>query len=195
VREASLGFASRAATSRPQAGSRERLRSFARDLAAAEELPEAALRAVVRQVRTELAALGAEAQTAAAEERGRLGARRRRRRVALALVRRPEEAATADGAVEPLARRAERGRRAAPVGHAARARALAVVEEREAYPRLLRRGIVERRIVADRREGGFILLSAIDNLTKGSSGQALQNFNLAFGLEEQAGLHLVTAFP
>ena len=50
-------------------------------------------------------------------------------------------------------------------------------------------------IVADRREGGFILLSAIDNLTKGSSGQALQNFNLAFGLEEQTGLHLVTAFP
>ena len=50
-------------------------------------------------------------------------------------------------------------------------------------------------LVADRREGGFILLSAIDNLTKGSSGQALQNFNLAFGLEEQAGLHLVTAFP
>ena len=50
-------------------------------------------------------------------------------------------------------------------------------------------------LVADRREGGFILLSAIDNLTKGSSGQALQNFNLAFGLEEQTGLHLVTAFP
>ena len=42
---------------------------------------------------------------------------------------------------------------------------------------------------------GEKVLSAIDNLTKGSSGQALQNFNLAFGLEEQAGLHLVTAFP
>lgn len=50
-------------------------------------------------------------------------------------------------------------------------------------------------LVADRRQGGFILLSAIDNLTKGSSGQAIQNFNLAFGLEEDTGLHLVTAFP
>lgn len=48
---------------------------------------------------------------------------------------------------------------------------------------------------ADRREGSFILLSALDNLTKGSSGQAFQNFNVAFGLEETTGLHLVTAFP
>ena len=48
---------------------------------------------------------------------------------------------------------------------------------------------------ADRREGGFILLSAIDNLTKGSSGQAFQNFNAAFGLDETTGLHLVSAFP
>ena len=47
----------------------------------------------------------------------------------------------------------------------------------------------------DRREGSFILLSAIDNLTKGSSGQAFQNFNVAFGLEETRGLHLVSAFP
>ena len=48
---------------------------------------------------------------------------------------------------------------------------------------------------ADRRNGSFILLSAIDNLTKGSSGQAFQNFNVAFGFEETTGLHLVTAFP
>ena len=48
---------------------------------------------------------------------------------------------------------------------------------------------------ADRRDGSFILLSAIDNLTKGSSGQAFQNFNVAFGLEETTGLHLVSAFP
>jgi len=48
---------------------------------------------------------------------------------------------------------------------------------------------------ADRRNGSFSLLSAIDNLTKGSSGQAFQNFNVAFGLEETTGLHLVTAFP
>jgi N-acetyl-gamma-glutamyl-phosphate reductase len=30
----------------------------------------------------------------------------------------------------------------------------------------------------------------IDNLLKGASGQALQNFNLLFGLEEKTGLCL-----
>ena len=33
-----------------------------------------------------------------------------------------------------------------------------------------------------------VLVSAIDNLVKGASGQALQNMNLVLGLDEQAGL-------
>ncbi len=41
------------------------------------------------------------------------------------------------------------------------------------------------------REGGSLLLfSAIDNLVKGASGQAVQNMNLRFGLDEAAGLPL-----
>ena len=36
----------------------------------------------------------------------------------------------------------------------------------------------------------FIVVTAIDNLLKGASGQALQNMNLMFGLDEQAGLRL-----
>jgi len=41
----------------------------------------------------------------------------------------------------------------------------------------------------------LVVHSAIDNLLKGASGQAVQNMNLLFGLEEQAGLHLKsTAF-
>jgi N-acetyl-gamma-glutamyl-phosphate reductase len=44
-----------------------------------------------------------------------------------------------------------------------------------------------------RREGEALLLfSAIDNLMKGASGQAVQNMNLRFGLEETAGLPLVS---
>ena len=43
---------------RAQEGFRERLRSFARQLTDAESLPESAMRAVVRAVRAELAALG-----------------------------------------------------------------------------------------------------------------------------------------
>jgi len=36
--------------------------------------------------------------------------------------------------------------------------------------------------------GEFILVSALDNLVKGASGQAVQNMNLMFGLEETLGL-------
>lgn len=46
------------------------------------------------------------------------------------------------------------------------------------------------------KENGQILISGVmDNLTKGASGQALQNMNLIFGLEETTGLTLKsTAF-
>jgi N-acetyl-gamma-glutamyl-phosphate reductase len=36
----------------------------------------------------------------------------------------------------------------------------------------------------------IVVHSAIDNLLKGASGQAVQNMNLIFGLEESAGLKL-----
>ncbi|MCX6180354.1 MAG: N-acetyl-gamma-glutamyl-phosphate reductase [Bacteroidetes bacterium] len=39
-------------------------------------------------------------------------------------------------------------------------------------------------------EGQIFIQSAIDNLLKGASGQAVQNFNLLFGFEESAGLKL-----
>ncbi len=42
---------------------------------------------------------------------------------------------------------------------------------------------------ADKNPGNdFIIVSAIDNLVKGASGQAVQNMNLMFGLDETAGL-------
>jgi len=37
-------------------------------------------------------------------------------------------------------------------------------------------------------EGNFIITSAIDNLIKGASGQAVQNMNIMFGLAEDCGL-------
>jgi len=41
------------------------------------------------------------------------------------------------------------------------------------------------------KEGNqLVIYSAIDNLIKGASGQAVQNFNLAFGLDEKSGLNL-----
>jgi N-acetyl-gamma-glutamyl-phosphate reductase len=50
-------------------------------------------------------------------------------------------------------------------------------------------------VVADRIEGRTIVIAALDNLTKGSSGQALQNANLMLGIEETAGLMLAPVFP
>jgi len=36
----------------------------------------------------------------------------------------------------------------------------------------------------------LLIVSMIDNLLKGASGQAVQNMNLMFGLDEKAGLGL-----
>ncbi len=47
----------------------------------------------------------------------------------------------------------------------------------------------------DERTDRMIVLSALDNLTKGASGQALQNFNLMMGFEETMGLKLSACIP
>ena len=45
-------------------------------------------------------------------------------------------------------------------------------------------------LFTDPRTGTFTAISAIDNMGKGAAGQAVQNMNLVFGLEETAGLLL-----
>lgn len=50
-------------------------------------------------------------------------------------------------------------------------------------------------IFADRIQGRAIVVSAIDNLVKGSAGQALQNFNVMHGFAETAGLEQLPLFP
>ncbi len=50
-------------------------------------------------------------------------------------------------------------------------------------------------VAADRIAGRAIIGSALDNLTKGASGQAVQNMNLMLGLPEAAGLEPVALFP
>lgn len=44
----------------------------------------------------------------------------------------------------------------------------------------------------ERHEDKLLIISMIDNLVKGASGQAVQNMNLMFGLEETMGLRLKT---
>ena len=50
-------------------------------------------------------------------------------------------------------------------------------------------------VVGDRIPGRAVVLVVLDNLTKGSSGQAVQNANLMLGVEETAGLRLAPVFP
>ncbi|TCM86506.1 N-acetyl-gamma-glutamyl-phosphate reductase [Rhodovulum steppense] len=50
-------------------------------------------------------------------------------------------------------------------------------------------------VVGDRRPGRAVVFAALDNLTKGSSGQALQNANLMLGIAEETGLMLAPCFP
>jgi N-acetyl-gamma-glutamyl-phosphate reductase len=50
-------------------------------------------------------------------------------------------------------------------------------------------------VVADRIEGRAIIVSALDNLVKGASGQAVQNMNLMLGFPETTGIEQVALFP
>ena len=47
----------------------------------------------------------------------------------------------------------------------------------------------------DPRTNRVIMMGAMDNLVKGAAGQAVQNMNLLFGVEESKGLQMVPVFP
>jgi N-acetyl-gamma-glutamyl-phosphate reductase len=53
------------------------------------------------------------------------------------------------------------------------------------------------RIAVHRPQGGdtVVVLSVIDNLVKGAAGQAIQNMNILFGLDERAGLRQAGVLP
>jgi N-acetyl-gamma-glutamyl-phosphate reductase len=59
------------------------------------------------------------------------------------------------------------------------------------------RGANRCQIAVHRPLGGntVVVLSVIDNLVKGAAGQAVQNMNLMFGLDEAAGLRAVGLYP
>ena len=50
-------------------------------------------------------------------------------------------------------------------------------------------------VAKDRQPGRAIIVSALDNLVKGASGQAVQNMNLVLGYPETMGLEQVALFP
>ncbi len=50
-------------------------------------------------------------------------------------------------------------------------------------------------VAKDRVPGRAIIVSALDNLVKGASGQAIQNMNLILGYPEPLGLEQIALFP
>lgn len=50
-------------------------------------------------------------------------------------------------------------------------------------------------VFPNRTPGTAIVIAVIDNLTKGSSGQAIQNYNLSQGWDEVLGLDMIGFFP
>lgn len=50
-------------------------------------------------------------------------------------------------------------------------------------------------VIGDRIPGRAVVIAVLDNLCKGSSGQAIQNANLMLGADETAGLMLAPVFP
>jgi len=50
-------------------------------------------------------------------------------------------------------------------------------------------------VFADRIKNRAIVISVLDNLVKGSAGQAIQNMNLMLGFAETTGLEQIALFP
>src|SRR6185437_150801 len=48
-------------------------------------------------------------------------------------------------------------------------------------------------VYLEKHDNTLLIVSMIDNLLKGASGQAVQNMNLMFGLDETAGIRLKSA--
>jgi len=73
------------------------------------------------------------------------------------------------------------------------------MEERRTFDvlraKLIGMGLSYRKVIGDRIPGRAVVVSVLDNLTKGSSGQAIQNANLMLGIEETTGLMLAPVFP
>ncbi len=57
------------------------------------------------------------------------------------------------------------------------------------------RGVNLCRLAVYRRGNRALVLSTIDNLTKGASGQAVQNMNIMFGIDERTGLDSPALIP
>jgi N-acetyl-gamma-glutamyl-phosphate reductase len=85
--------------------------------------------------------------------------------------------------------------------------ALAAAYKNEPFVHVVKKGVlpqtqnvrgsnyVQIGVFADRIKNRAIVVSVLDNLVKGSAGQAIQNMNLMFGFPETMGLEQIALFP
>lgn len=70
-----------------------------------------------------------------------------------------------------------------------------VVDEPPATKHVVGSNLVRIHVSADERTGRVLALSVLDNLVKGAAGQAVQAFNVVFGLPEASGLEQLPLAP
>jgi N-acetyl-gamma-glutamyl-phosphate reductase len=70
-----------------------------------------------------------------------------------------------------------------------------ITAEPPATKHVLGSNLARIHVHADARTGRILVLSAIDNLVKGAAGQAVQAFNVVFGLPEDTGLRQLPLSP
>ena len=87
------------------------------------------------------------------------------------------------------ARRADRGLQDEPFVHVAKKGVLPQTQNVRGS------NYVQIGVFADRIKNRAIVISVLDNLVKGSAGQAIQNMNLMLGFPETAGLEQIALFP
>ena len=80
-------------------------------------------------------------------------------------------------------------------GHYADERFVVVTESPPSTKATLGSNVAQVSARVDPRTGWVVVLCALDNLTKGASGGALQSANVALGLDEAAGLPVVGTMP
>lgn len=70
-----------------------------------------------------------------------------------------------------------------------------IADEAPATKHVLGSNLARIHVHADERTGRILVLSVIDNLVKGAAGQAVQAFNVVFGLPEATGLEQLPLAP
>ena len=81
------------------------------------------------------------------------------------------------------------------VGSAQACSTLVIGKDVSATGNIIGSNAAHLQVVTDRKAGRIYAFAAIDNLNRGTAGQAVQSLNIALGLPEDAGLTKIGVAP